>query len=46
VAKRAVRPELRFAQFRCFRIARKWILILRAESHRRRRARNQNGARG
>jgi hypothetical protein len=36
---------LRFAQFRCFRIARKWILILRAESHRR-RARNQNGARG
>src|SRR5713226_7215314 len=35
VAKRAVRPELRFAQLRGLRIARKWILFLRAQCRRR-----------
>ena len=43
VAKRAVRPELRFAHLRRVRIAGKRILVLRPESHRRRGTRNQHG---
>jgi hypothetical protein len=45
VAKRAVRPELRFAQLRRLRITGKRILVLSAKSHRRRGARNQHAAR-
>ncbi len=44
VAKRAVRPELRFAQLRIFRIASKRVLVLRAESHCRCGAPNRHGA--
>jgi hypothetical protein len=43
VAKRAVRPELRFTQLRGFRIASKRILVLCVESYRR-HAHNHDGA--
>jgi hypothetical protein len=44
VAKRAIRPELRLAHLRRFRIAGKWILLLRAHCHRRCGTRNHYGA--
>jgi hypothetical protein len=43
VAKRAVRPELRFAQLRGFRIASERILVLRQQSPCRCGTRNQRG---
>jgi hypothetical protein len=44
VAKRAIRPELRFAQLRRLRISSKGILVLRADHHSRCGTRNQHGA--
>jgi hypothetical protein len=43
VAKRAIRPELRFTQLRSLRIAGKRILVLRQQSPCRCGARNQRG---
>jgi hypothetical protein len=44
VAKRAVCPELRFAQLRRLRISSKRILVLRAERHSHCSTSNQHGA--
>ncbi len=45
VAKRAVRPKLRFANLGRLRIASEGIFLLRAQCHCRRGTRNQHGAR-